>query len=296
MARRKCDSCGAEFSKGSQFCGSCGATLLEAEPRKRVNKKFLGVFVGAIFGLVALLVAYLVFFPAPLGPKDVRIGLNIPVPTDLWTGSNVDVSSKVTFYSKRDAKYKVVIETKNATMTDWAEFTSATGEYPAVEVTKSAEILPGANSFRVLLYEVGNTKPIATSKEQILQAKQASLPSSCPVDEINLRWATPSDPMEVFPNDSSTHKDCSMGYPNSDVFGPMAYYDVMSDQAFASLKKKEHGQKFKANVNETASYRQYVKDDFSGNYWIYVVNFHGIVLHTDSKADISTFINAIAVK
>lgn len=296
MAKRNCEACGAKVPTGRLFCGSCGSAMMPAEPKKPVGKKTIGIIVGAVVGVAALVAAYLVFFPAPLSSKDVRIGLNIPVTSDLWTGSEVDVASKVTFYAKRDAEYKVVIETKNSTMTDWSEFTSTTGKYPVIEVAKKAAILAGDNSFRVLVYLADEPKPIATGKEQVLTAKQASLPTECPVDEINQRWATPSDPMSVFGNDSAKHKDCSMAYPNSDVFGPMAYYDVMTDKAFASQKKKARGQKFKANVNETASYKYYVRDDYMGNYWVYVVNYHGIVLHTDSQADISIFINAITVK
>ena len=296
MAKRTCAACGAKVPAGRLFCGNCGAAMLPAEPKKPISKKAIGVVVGAIVGVAALIGAYLVFFPAPLSAKDVRISLNIPVANELWTGAKVDVSTKVTLYAKRDAEYKVVIETKNATMTDWAEFTSTTGKYPTIEVAKPAEVSQGDNAFRVLVYVDGEPKPIATGKEQVLTAKQALLPTECPVDEINQRWATPSDPMSVFPNDSAKHKDCTMAYPNSDVFGPMAYYDVMTDKAYASLKKRERGQKYKANVNETAAYKYYVRDDYMGNYWIYVVNYHGIVLHTDSQADIPIFINAITVK
>lgn len=296
MAKRVCDACGTKVPTGRLFCGKCGNAIKPAEPKKPISKKTIGILIGALVGVATLVGVIFVLFPAPLTAKDIRINLNIPSSSELWAGGQIDVSSKVTFYSQRDAKYTVVIETKNATITDWAEFTSVTGRYPAIEVTKSAEITPGANEFRVLVYLEGQPKPIVTGKEQVINAKQAYLPIECPIDEINQRWATPSDPMSVFPNDTETHKDCSMAYPNSDVFGPMAYYDVMSDKAFEVLKKKEHGQKFKANVNESAAYKYFVRDDFMGNYWIYVVNYHGIVLHTDSQSDLAIFVNAISVK
>jgi hypothetical protein len=298
MAKRNCESCGANVPKDRQFCGSCGTELPPVAPKKPVSKKAIGVVVGAIVGIAALVGAYLVFFPAPLGAKDIRIGLNLPVSEDLWDGAEVDVSSKVTFYAKRDTEYTVVIETKNSTMTDWSEFTTATGTYPEIEVSKPAEILQGINSFRVLVYATGEPKPIATGEEQSLQAKKAYLPETCPTDDINHAWGTTeNDTMEEFGRSTKGHKDCTIGLPNSDYIVPIHYYES-SAKKFAALKKKYKGKTIKLSLGETGAFKYWIpQNELGGAYWAYVVNFHNIVIDTEmTEQDLGILVDAILVK
>lgn len=298
MAKRNCESCGANVPKDRQFCGSCGTALPPAAPKKPVSKKALGAVIGALVGIAALIGAYLVFFPAPLGAKDVRIGLNLPVSEELWEGAQVDVSSKVTFYAKRDTEYSVVIETKNSTMTDWSEFTTANGKYPSIEVTKPVEILQGENSFRVLVYAAGEPKPIATGEQQTLQAKKAYLPETCPTDAINHAWGTTeSDTMEEFGRSTKGHKDCTIGLPNSDYIVMINYYESDAKKV-AALKKKKNGKAIKLNLGETSAFKYWIpQNDLGGAYWAYAINFHDILIDTEmSQQDLGILVDAIVVK
>ena len=294
----KCIECGKANKGSSKFCASCGATLPAKEPRKKTSVKAVGIAVGSVVGVLALIAAYLVFFPAPLGAKDVRINLNLPVSEDLWAGAQVDVSSTVTFYDKRDTEYNVVIETKNSTMTDWSEFTTAKGTYPSIEVTKPAEILQGANSFRVLVYAAGEPKPIATGEEQTLKAKKAYLPETCPTDAINHAWGTTeNDTMEEFGRSTKGHKDCTIGLPNSDYIVMINYYESDAKKV-AALKKKKNGKAIKLNLGETSAFKYWIpQGDLGGAFWAYAINFHDILIDTEmSQQDLGILVDAIVVK
>jgi hypothetical protein len=298
MAKRNCEKCGANVPKDRQFCGSCGTVLQPVAPKKPVSKKVIGAAAAAIVGIAALVGAYMVFFPAPLGEKDVRIGLNLPASEELWAGAKVEVSSKVTFYEKRDTEYTVVIETINSTMTDWSEFTSATGTYPQIEVVKPAKVLQGVNSFRVLVYAEGEPKPIATGKEQSLQAKKAYLPEICPTDAINHAWGTTeNDVMEEFGRSTKGHKDCTIGLPNSGYIVIINYYES-SSKKFAALKKQYKGTEINLSLGETAAFKYWIpENEIGGAYWAYVINFHDILIDTEiPERDLGILVDAIVVK
>lgn len=295
MSKRNCESCGENVPKDRQFCGSCGAALPPVSPKKPVGKKIIGSVVGVIVGIAALVGAYIAFFPAPLGANDVRIDLNLPASEELWEGAQVDVSSKVTFYAKRDTDYTVVIETKNSSMTDWSEFTIQSGSFPSIELVKPAEILPGVNSFRVLVYVTDEPKPIVIGEEQAVFGKQAMIPGGCSEDSFNERMGLTGDPMTLFEEATSTSLTCSMAYPASDVFGIYAKFETKTDKEFSSMKKAAHGKAFKANVGETAAYRADYPNEGLGAWTDFVVNYHGIVVTTNNKNDLQFLIDMINV-
>lgn len=297
MAKRNCAACGSKVPVGRLFCGSCGAAMMPAEPKKPMSKKTIGAIIGAVVGVAALVGAYLVFFPAPLNSKDVRISLNIPVASDFWAGAKVDVSSKVTFYAKRDAEYKVVIESQNVTSSDWSELTSTTGKYPAIDISQSLEALPGETAFRVLVYLADEPKPIAIGKQQSIFAKQAHLPDNCPVDEINHAWGTTeTDTMELFGQSTAGNLDCTIGAPNSDYIVPIKYFESDAKK-FAALKKSKHGKAIKLNLGETGAFKYWIPaNEIGGAYWAYVINFHDILIDTElQQSNLGILVDAIVI-
>ena len=296
MAKRNCESCGANVPKDRQFCGSCGTALPPAAPKKPVSKKALGIVIGAIVGIAALVGAYLVFFPAPLTSKDLRIKLDVPVSKELWEGDKIEVSSSVTFFAERESAYKLVLEGKNPSESDWVTLNEVEGEFPSIELTQTVDSLNGENSFRVLVYSVDDPKPLATSAPQSVAVKKSFLPEGCSEQELNERMGTTYDPMSLFQDKTPTSLSCSMAYPNSDVFGLYALWEVKTSKQFASMKRKARGRSFSANMGESAAYRVDHPNEGLGAWTDYVVNFHGIVLTTDDKSQISYLLNQIVVK
>jgi hypothetical protein len=296
MAKRNCETCGANVPKDRQFCGSCGTELPPVAPKKPVSKKAIGVVVGAIVGIAALVGAYLVFFPAPLTSKDLRIKLDVPVSKELWEGDKIEVSSTVTFFSERDTTYKLVLEGKNPSASDWVTLNEVEGEFPSIELSQTVDSLNGENSFRVLVYSVEDPKPLATTKPQSVDVKKAFLPEGCSEQELNERLGLTYDPMSLFQDKTPKSLSCSMAYPNSDVFGLYAIWEVKTPKQFASMKRAARGRSFSVNMGESAAYRVDHPNEGLGAWTDFVVNFHGIVLTTDDKSQISYLLNQIVVK
>jgi hypothetical protein len=292
----KCIECGKANKGSSKFCASCGSTLPAKEPRKPISKKAIGIAVGSVVGVLALVAAYLVFFPAPLTSKDLRIKLDVPVSKELWEGDKIDVASTVTFFAERDANYKLVLEGKNPSQSDWVVLSEVEGKFPSIELARSVDSINGENSFRVLVYNGKEPKPVATSDAQSVAVKKAFLPEGCDESELNERLGLTYDPMALFQDKTPTSLSCSMAYPNSDVFGLYALWEVKTDKQFASMKRKDRGRSIKLNLGETAAYRVDHPNEGLGAWTDYVVNFHGIVLTTDVKSEISYLLNQIVVK
>jgi hypothetical protein len=304
-----CANCGKGINASSKFCDLCGTPIVEppdsvsstfAQPvskeKNPANKKIIFSLLGSFVAIGALVIGYLVFFPAPLSAKDLRISLNVPVSQEFWEGDKIEVTSSVEFYAQRDATYKLVLETKNTAQGDWIELTEVEGKFPGIDLAASVDSINGDSSFRVLVYDLEDLKPLSMSDEQTVSVKKAFLPEGCSEDDLNTRMGLTYDPMTLYQDKTPTSLSCSMAYPNSDVFGLYANFEIKTDKQFASMKRKARGKAFSANMGESAAYRVDHPNEGLGAWTDFVVNYHGVVLTTDSKSEISYLINLIVVK
>jgi hypothetical protein len=266
------------------------------------KRKTVRVLAWSIAGV--LLAATLFVFWPPTA-NDFKFTLTTDSQPKYFAGDRVNITAKVEV--KRWLAWPVIFEmhrvhrnpVTNEVQADEGAG-SVQGSGPVLDLSTTRPLGPGDNEMQLTVFTAqGN--PIASSKPLVFHAYQTSLPAECPLKQFNalepgtkLIAAPGFDFFDIKPKAWS--KDCTMGYPNSDVFVPLKY-SVLTKQEWAAAKAKGTPIKLGLGELDAITYVSHF-DELFGDVTVTAINYHGILIQSwaTSKAIHQIEIDAVKVR
>lgn len=316
---KNCVSCGQQIANEKKFCGFCGTTQPEVQaspapavpqgtgaavsadeskvkkPANPRSKRLVLISIAAaLVAVVGVLLAMVLMKPAALTAKDITASVTLADPTPKWSGDSVTLLSSLTLNQARTDEYKAVVEQLDLATNKWTSVAEQPGSGPAFVITTTAKLLEGENQFRVSLYSAKDGTLLVSSESTKVATKVAGLPTECPIDALN---ASGDGGLEVFGGDIENGKDCTFGYPNSDMIVRLVYTKVTQAQ-WEKQMEFDAGTATTVGLGESAAYvYTQAATELSTEYDVYVINYHGIMIQSELGRDYLHYaIDAIPVK
>ena len=261
---------------------------------------------GAIIALVAIICA-LAFVFRPTLASDLRVTFTADQSKKYWVGDRVEITSKVEvskwpiqplLYLQVD---RVHLDPATGEDLSYESADDLTAYGPSITLVGTHPLRAGDNIFSLAVFPKDGNRAITEDDRLTIHAYQAGLPIRCPLKEFNalesgtkLIAAAGFDLFDLRPAGKSF--DCTMGYPNSDVFVPLSYSLITADE-WAAAKSK--GTEVKLGLGESDAFT-YVShfDELFGDVTVTAINYHGVLIQSwsQSKAEHQIAIDAIYVK
>ena len=261
---------------------------------------------GAIIALVVILAA-LAFVFRPTLASDLRVTFTADQSKKYWVGDEVTITSKVEV-SKWPIQPLLYLQVERvhldpATGEDqsYESADDLTAYGPSITLVGTHPLRAGDNIFSLAVFPKDGNRAITENNRFTIHAYQAALPIRCPLKEFNALEsgtkliAAPGFDLFDLKTSGKTF-DCTMGYPNSDVFVPLSYSKITADEWATATSK---GTQVTLGLGETGAFT-YVShfDELFGDVTVTAVNYHGVLIQSwsQSKAELQIAIDAVYVK
>jgi hypothetical protein len=241
-------------------------------------------------GISAFVVlATLFIFLRPATAMDLRITLSADNAVKHFAGEHVAITAKVQqlnfFPYGLDVELQQVEGDYPNGNYAWRAAGTRVSKDKLIDVSSKLRLIPGKNILQLFVFPRGGNSPFAQSQLLTIYAYSAELPTACPLDAFNklagdtkLIAATGADLFDAKPK--GTFIDCTMAFPNSDVFVPVVYASV-SDDAWAKYLADTKGKATKLGIGETAAFT-YTKQygELFGDVKVTVFRVHNVMVET----------------